>query len=127
MDSIGMKDIEELTFCNICKQKFNHSESIPKLLPCRHYFCLSCVKSRMTKQNGVICMYCWKKTDINECDPITLPTYSAILALADNFSTMKITNENGRLSNGSGSPDIKKVSLVEQFIYLFLFFVFAQS
>ena len=29
--------------CSICKEKFNHDDRSPRLLPCHHCFCLACV------------------------------------------------------------------------------------
>lgn len=47
MDAVTLKELEEMTICGYCKQKFNDTDQIPKLLTCKHYFCLSCIHPMM--------------------------------------------------------------------------------
>ena len=89
MDLTNIKDIEELVICNLCKQKFNHIDSVPKLLTCKHYFCLSCIRSTMMKGMEVFCVNCWKRTELEEQDPEVLPTYNPILVLSTSLSNIK--------------------------------------
>uniref|UniRef100_A0A0A9Y3L7 Peptidyl-prolyl cis-trans isomerase F, mitochondrial n=1 Tax=Lygus hesperus TaxID=30085 RepID=A0A0A9Y3L7_LYGHE len=89
MDAVALKELEEMTFCGYCKQKFNDTDQIPKLLSCKHYFCLSCIHPMM-KGHEVFCVNCWKRTELAEQGPETLPTYNPILQLAINFTNMKL-------------------------------------
>ncbi|XP_022184410.1 uncharacterized protein LOC111043699 [Nilaparvata lugens] len=105
MEPVAMKDLEELTVCGYCKQKFNDVEMVPKLLSCKHYFCLNCVQSMM-KGHEVFCVNCWKRTELAEQGPETLQTYSPILTLCNNFATIKIG------ANGHAKPPDKDRKLV---------------
>lgn len=53
MEASSLKDLEELTLCGYCKQKFNEHEMVPKLLSCKHYYCLNCVQTSMIKGREV--------------------------------------------------------------------------
>lgn len=84
-------ELEELTMCGYCKQKFNDNECTPKLLTCKHYFCLQCVRTSLNKAPGELyCVHCWKCTELDELGPESLPTFNAVLQLAKNFSTLKL-------------------------------------
>lgn len=89
MDAVTLKELEEMTICGYCKQKFNDTDQIPKLLTCKHYFCLSCIRPMM-KGAEVFCINCWKRTELEEQGPETLPTYNPILQLSIHFANMKI-------------------------------------
>ncbi|XP_014262164.1 E3 ubiquitin-protein ligase TRIM13 [Cimex lectularius] len=91
MDALALKELEEMTYCGYCKQKYNDTDQIPKLLSCKHYYCLSCVHSMM-KGLEVFCVNCWKRTELAEQGPETLPTYNPILQLSLHFSNMKLTS-----------------------------------
>lgn len=105
MEPIAMKELEELTLCGYCKQKFNDMEMVPKLLSCKHYFCLNCVQSSMMKGREVFCVNCWKRTELAEQGPETLPTYSPILVLCNNFANIKLGSS---APPGSGKPPDKE-------------------
>ncbi|KAF7280487.1 uncharacterized protein LOC143198733 [Rhynchophorus ferrugineus] len=83
-------EFEELMVCGYCKQKFNDSDLSPKLLSCKHYFCLQCIRSSLAKGQEIYCVYCWKRTEIGEMGPESLPTYTPILCLAKNFSQLSL-------------------------------------
>lgn len=91
MDSV-VPEFEELMTCGYCKQKFNETDQSPKLLSCKHYFCLQCMRTNLTKGQSqeLYCVYCWKRTEIGEMGPEALPTYNPILCLTKNFSQMKL-------------------------------------
>lgn len=74
-------DLDELTQCSCCKRGFNEDELRPKLLACRHHFCLACVTSVLLKGRELYCPYCWKRTELPAAHPDTLPTHGAVLAL----------------------------------------------
>lgn len=91
MESV-VPEFEELMTCGCCKQKFNETDQSPKLLSCKHYFCLQCMRTNLTKGQSqeLYCVYCWKRTEIGEMGPEALPTYNPILCLTKNFSQMKL-------------------------------------
>ncbi|XP_055850164.1 uncharacterized protein LOC129914795 [Episyrphus balteatus] len=92
MDLTVPPELEELILCSCCFLPFNDTDSIPKLLSCRHYFCLKCVNSLMQKGSELYCMHCWKRTEVPgpEMKPDNLPTYGAILFLTQNMSMLSI-------------------------------------
>lgn len=83
-------DFEELMLCGYCKQKFNDSDQSPKLLSCKHYFCLQCMRTNLNKGQELYCVYCWKRTEIGDLGPESLPTYGPVLCLTKNFSQLKV-------------------------------------
>ncbi|XP_019881297.1 uncharacterized protein LOC109609107 [Aethina tumida] len=83
-------ELEELTVCGYCKQKFNDTDQSPKLLSCKHYFCLQCTRTSLTKGPDLYCVYCWKRTEIGDLGPEALPTYAPVLCLAKNFAQLKL-------------------------------------
>lgn len=85
-------EIEELTLCGYCKKKFNDSDQSPKLLSCKHYFCLQCMRTSLTKGPELYCVYCWKKTELGELGPESLPTHTPVLCLTKKFSQIKLFN-----------------------------------
>lgn len=103
LDPSVLTDLEELTLCGCCKQKYNDAEQCPKYLSCKHYFCLRCIESNLLKGRDLFCAHCWKKTDLGDQGPDALPTHSPLLALANNLSRLKITT-----NNTSGKPGDKE-------------------
>ncbi|KAL1497701.1 hypothetical protein ABEB36_008618 [Hypothenemus hampei] len=89
MDPV-VADFEELMLCGYCRQKFNDSEQSPKLLSCKHYFCLQCTRSSLSKGHELYCVYCWKRTELGDLGPESLPTYTPVLCLAKNFSQLSL-------------------------------------
>lgn len=89
MDSV-IPELEELMLCGYCKQKYNDTEQSPKLLSCKHYFCLQCIRTSLNKGQELYCVHCWKCTELGEMGPEALPTYAPVLCLAKNFSQMKL-------------------------------------
>ncbi|KAJ8980436.1 hypothetical protein NQ317_001608 [Molorchus minor] len=89
MESV-VPDFEELMLCGYCKQKFNETDQSPKLLSCKHYFCLQCMRTSLSKGQELYCVYCWKRTEIGELGPESLPTYAPVLCLTKNFSQLKL-------------------------------------
>lgn len=89
-----LTDLEELTLCSYCKQKYNDAEQCPKYLSCKHYFCLRCIENNLLKGRELFCAHCWKRTDLGDQGPDALPTHSSLLALTNNLSHLKITTNN---------------------------------
>ncbi|KAK9887862.1 hypothetical protein WA026_000170 [Henosepilachna vigintioctopunctata] len=95
-------EIEELTLCGYCKKKFNDTDQSPKLLSCKHYFCLQCMRTNLNKGNAELyCVYCWKKTDLGELGPESLPTHNPVLCLTKNFSQLKLFSNNPTAAAGT--------------------------
>lgn len=92
LDPSVLTDLEELTLCTYCKQKFNDVELCPKYLSCHHYFCLRCIENNLLKGRELFCAHCWKRTDLGDQRPDSLPTYSSLLTLANNLSHLKNTS-----------------------------------
>lgn len=81
-------EFEELMVCSYCKQKFNEGDQCPKLLSCKHYFCLQCMRTNLNKGQELYCVHCWKRTDIGDMGVESLPTYTPILCLIKNCTMM---------------------------------------
>lgn len=80
-------DVESLTLCSFCKQKFNSSDHCPKILTCKHYFCIKCLKS-MINGSEISCVHCWKNQSIDEINVDSLPTHKPVLSLAHHLTTL---------------------------------------
>lgn len=105
MESV-VPEIEELMLCGYCKKKFNDTDQSPKLLSCKHYFCLQCMKTTLNKGHELYCIHCWKPTEIGDLGPESLPTYVPVLYLTKNFSQMKI--------GCSKPPDTKPLKVISE-------------
>nr|CAD7410315.1 unnamed protein product [Timema cristinae] len=95
-------ELEELTLCSFCKQKFNDTDLCPKYLSCKHYFCLKCIQTALMKGRELYCVHCWKRTELGEQGAETLQTYQAVLVLSKNFAHIKIA---GGSASGNKPPD----------------------
>lgn len=89
MESV-VPEFEELMLCGFCKQKYNDTDQSPKLLSCKHYFCLQCMRTSLNKGQELYCVHCWKRTELGELGPESLPTYAPVLCLTKNFSQMNL-------------------------------------
>ncbi|XP_017782707.1 PREDICTED: E3 ubiquitin-protein ligase TRIM37 [Nicrophorus vespilloides] len=89
----GGAEIEELMLCGYCKLRYNDNDQSPKMLSCKHYFCLQCMRTWLNKGQELLCVHCWKRTDLGEKGPESLPTYTPVLCLAKNFSEMRLKLE----------------------------------
>ncbi|XP_014205321.1 uncharacterized protein LOC106637158 isoform X2 [Copidosoma floridanum] len=94
LDPNVFSDLEELTLCSFCKQKYNDTDQCPKYLSCKHYFCLRCIETNLLKGRELFCAHCWKRTELGDQGPDALPTYTSLLTLANNFSHLKINQNN---------------------------------
>lgn len=114
LDPSVLTDLEELTLCGCCKQKYNDVEQCPKYLSCKHYFCLRCIENNLLKGRDLFCAHCWKKTDLGDQGPDALPTHSALLALANNLPCLKITpnNTTGKLVDKERKVIVDRLSNV---------------
>ncbi|XP_067006586.1 uncharacterized protein [Anabrus simplex] len=99
-------ELEELTLCSFCKQKFNETDLCPKYLSCKHYFCLKCIQTALMKGRELYCVHCWKRTELGEQGAETLQTFNAVLTLAKNFTALKIGP--GTAGGGGNKPPDKE-------------------
>lgn len=82
MAASPLGDIEELTLCSYCGRAFDEAEHEPKLLACKHHFCLACARSALAAPGGdVRCVHCWKRTELPAGRAERLPTHGAVRAL----------------------------------------------
>lgn len=93
-DPSVLTELEELTLCGYCKQKYNDVELCPKNLSCKHQFCLRCIENNLLKGRDLFCAHCWKRTELGDQGPDCLPTNGPLLALANNFAYLKIASNN---------------------------------
>lgn len=89
MDNLLPNELEELIVCSCCHLTFNDSDAQPKLFSCRHYFCLKCISTILLKGKELYCIHCWKRTELPDTRPESLPTYNAILYLSQNMINIK--------------------------------------
>jgi len=65
---------EKILSCSICKNQMeisNDSNKLPKVLPCLHTFCSSCLTDLKTKGNGNIkCMICETINEVSSVDEL---------------------------------------------------------
>lgn len=91
-------DLEELITCGYCKQKFNDTDHVPKLLPCKHYFCLHCLQTNLNKNHELYCIYCWKRTEIGDIGLNAFPIYGPIMQLVKNYNFLACTSSTSTTS-----------------------------
>lgn len=87
MAGSSLGEIEELTLCSCCKRVFDELERPPKLLACKHHFCLACARTVLGAGREVYCMHCWKRTELPDGRADNLPNHGAVLALARRLAT----------------------------------------
>lgn len=90
LDPSVLTDLEKLTLCSGCNQKFNDAEQSPKFLNCKHCLCLRCVENILSKSHELLCTQCYRTTELGDKGLDALPTYSPLVALAKHFSNIKI-------------------------------------
>ncbi|XP_012546045.1 uncharacterized protein LOC114248719 [Bombyx mandarina] len=81
-----LDEIEELTLCPCCRRPFDEDEHAPKLLACRHHFCLRCARTVLGPGREIYCAHCWKRTSPPGGQVEALPTHAALLALTRHFA-----------------------------------------
>ncbi|XP_045448878.1 uncharacterized protein LOC123657365 [Melitaea cinxia] len=82
MERSPRDELEELALCSCCQRVFDDTERAPKILACKHHFCLACTRGVLGGEREVRCAHCWKRTELPEGRAEALPTYAAVLALA---------------------------------------------
>lgn len=92
LDPNVLTDLEQLTLCGYCNQKYNDTEQCPKFLSCKHFFCLRCIENNLLKGRELFCAHCWKRTELGDQGPAeALPTHAPLLTLVNNFSLLKLS------------------------------------
>lgn len=84
MERSPRDELEELALCSCCQRVFDDAERAPKILACKHHFCLACTRGVLAAcgEREVRCAHCWKRTELPDGRAEALPTYAAVLALA---------------------------------------------
>uniref|UniRef100_A0A1I7TK65 RING-type domain-containing protein n=1 Tax=Caenorhabditis tropicalis TaxID=1561998 RepID=A0A1I7TK65_9PELO len=89
--------------CMICYDSFNTGKRIPKVFPCGHSFCLSCVKGLMKNRSflsssSVICPTCRQNTRYStSLGADKVPTNFCILAMLEQRKEEKIPNDKSEM------------------------------
>ena len=82
--------------CDICQLKWNTENIIPRILPCGHTFCQSCLLKQIQNKSKKIfeCQTCHKEINSLEeiKDVLNLRKNSALLTLTDKVQTCKLNN-----------------------------------
>lgn len=64
--------MSKVTECEICFERYNTKDKIPKILHCGHTFCKSClVKSKLNSDNKLICPVCRKSEIFSDIDDLS--------------------------------------------------------
>lgn len=84
----------ELTNCQICKERYNKTEKMPKILNCGHTFCKECLINKNTQYDKFECPICHENQTID--NPEQLITNRMIFDL---LYKPKIEEENNILSD----------------------------
>ena len=88
--------------CDICQLKWNTENIIPRILPCGHTFCQTCIIKQIQKKPKQIlkCPTCHKEINSIETlkDILNLRKNSALIALTDKFQTYKSNNNISNIS-----------------------------
>ena len=91
--------------CDICQLKWNTENIIPRILPCGHTFCQSCIiKQIQTKSKQIFkCPTCFKELNSlqSQKDVLNLRKNSALLTLTDKVQTYKSNNNISNVSISS--------------------------
>ncbi|XP_033113688.1 tripartite motif-containing protein 3-like [Anneissia japonica] len=56
--------LTQLVECSICYENYNETNRLPKLLPCGHTICLSCVQQISEESGRVVCASCRAVVDV---------------------------------------------------------------
>lgn len=90
MENSPLGEIEELTLCSCCQRAFDDVERPPKLLACKHHFCLACTRGALGGGRDVYCVHCWKRTELPDGRADALPTHHPVLALARQLARRRL-------------------------------------
>ncbi|XP_063692757.1 E3 ubiquitin-protein ligase TRIM71-like isoform X3 [Bolinopsis microptera] len=60
MAILAVRSIKSLD-CPLCTERFQH----PRILPCMHTFCSSCIQKRISEENAVSCPICLRNVKLN--------------------------------------------------------------
>ena len=101
--------------CDICQLNWNNESNIPRILPCGHTFCQSCLINMVHKntKHPFTCPTCNKKINSikSQKDVVDLRKNSALLVLTDKVQTYK---SNTNISNVSISSQNLNFSHLNQ-------------
>ena len=70
--------------CTICMEQYNDSHKLPKMLPCAHTFCKTCIKQYADQHfNGFNCPLCSTKVNISAKDVEKLNNNLTLISFMD--------------------------------------------
>ena len=100
--------------CDICQLKWNTENIIPRILPCGHTFCQSCLIKQIQKKTKQIfkCPNCKKEINsiLSKKDVLKLSKNSALLTLADKVQTYKSNNNISNVSISSQNLNFSNIN-----------------
>ena len=100
--------------CDICQLKWNTENIIPRILPCGHTFCQSCLIKQIQKKSKQIfkCPTCHKELNSLESknDVLNLRKNSALLTLTDKVQTYKSNNNISNVSISSQNLNFSNIN-----------------
>ena len=77
-------DSDDLLSCSICKESFNSSDKLPKLIPCGHTFCSQCLMSGQTQ-----CATCKEPCHFDKDAVELLPNNLTVISFLRRFDRRK--------------------------------------
>ena len=117
----------ELTECPKCKERYNKTIKMPKILSCGHTFCKECLVNYIKFSNELLCFICRQKQNLN--DPGKLITNRTIYDLLYNTTNMKDDTVSSITSSNVSKTEVSfkivmigpafsgKTSLVKRYIF----------
>lgn len=103
-----LTDVESLTLCGFCKQKFNATDHCPKILACKHCFCLKCIEGTMITGKELSCVHCWKRQEVED-GAKSLQTHTPVLSLAHHLTTLGFNDFDAKITDTKVVPSKNKV------------------
>ncbi len=80
-----MSSSEDHTHCTVCFEKYNLNERTPRILPCFHTLCHTCIKSLLKKRrNHLLCPVCRKNHKVEEKGAQTFQENAYIVSFIQN-------------------------------------------
>ena len=86
-NSMVSNSISRILECPICFQQMSE----PKMLPCRHTFCLTCLK-KMAAMKKIQCALCQRKHELPKNGVKGLSRNETVFALLEHCAKNKMTN-----------------------------------
>ena len=92
--------------CSICLEEMTK----PKILPCGHSFCLTCLNRTADRNNKkVLCAICRKKHRLPKFGVKGFPNNFTLVAFLDSMSISSKSNKNAGENHASTLEELKKI------------------